>query len=261
MQTTPIFEDSIIPKPFDLKYYLGVAQSNRRRRRQTSNSRCTDNNRYLLFMLDTSGSIGELFFTLMTTNLSELVYYFCGNTKMAAMTFGSHVYHEFCFNCKDINREDKIQDAIENIQYHGGLTRTGEALKCACDNILTIPCGLPDREQYRKCPAPIDVVIITDGMSNGNLDTCKEAKCLHDHPFYDISTFSIGVGYNVNEDELKCLEDVDNDDLGHIFFDVDSFNELEKLIDAIIVYLTTPIDPNSDEPTYHLCYDLNDSLN
>ena len=79
------------------------------------------------------------------------------------------------------------------------MTHTGEAVKCACDNILTIPCGLPDNDSYRRCPAPIDVVIITDGYSNGPLDVCEEAKCFHNHNFYDISTFSIGVGhYNEN---------------------------------------------------------------
>ena len=264
LQSVPIIDNSVIPEPFDLKYYLNAAQAHHRRRRMSSKNRCTSNDRYLLFMLDTSGSIGSAAFTRMTTSLSELVFYFCGNTKIAAMTFGSHIYHEFCFNCEDINREDKIEEAIKNIQYYGGLTRTGEALKCACDNILTIPCGLPNRKQYRTCPAPIDVVMITDGRSNGNMDTCEEAKCLHDHPFYDISTFAIGIGDNINEDELDCIEDVDNGNLGHIFFDVDSFDELEKLIGTVIKYLSTPIasnDPSSSEETYHVCYDLNNPLN
>ena len=224
----------------------------------TSNPTCND--RYLLFMLDTSGSIGRNTFTRMVTNLSELVYYFCGNTKIAAMTFGSHIYHEFCFKCDGVNRIDQIKEAIKSIPYHGGLTYTGEAVKCACDNILTIPCGLPKRRKYRRCPAPIDVVIITDGRSNGNLDVCKEAKCLHNHPFYDISTFSISIGVNPNENELDCLEDLDSDDAGHIFFDEDSFDDLEKLIAKVIEYLITPKDPTSEIPTYHKCFDLNNPL-
>ena len=263
LQSVPIIDNSIIPEPFDLKYYLNAAQAHRRKRRMSSNRRCNSTDRYLLFMLDTSGSIGSAAFTRMTTKLSELVFYFCGNTKIAAMTFGSHIYHEFCFNCKDINREDQILDAIKNIPYHGGLTHTGEALKCACDNILTIPCGLPKRRKYRKCPAPIDIVMITDGHSNGQLDACEEAKCLHNHPFYDISTFSIGVGNNINEVELDCIKNLDSDDLGHIFFDVDSFDELEELIGKVIEYLSTPIDddPSSGEETYHKCYDLDNPLN
>ena len=136
-------------------------------------------------MLDTSGSIEKKIFTRMVSNLSQLVPLFCGNTKTSAMTFGSHIYHEFCFKC-DVNNGQNIyamEEAIKSIPYHGGWTRTGEAVKCACDNILTIPCGLPKRKEYRKCPAPIDVVIITDGKSNGDLDVCEEVKCFSSHNF------------------------------------------------------------------------------
>ena len=251
-QTTPFFDNSIIPEPFDFNYHLNAAQAHRRRR-QTA----TCNDRYLLFMLDTSGSIGNKTFTRMVKKLSELISFFCGNTKVAAMTFGSHVYHEFCFKCNSINR---IKEAIANIPYHGGWTHTGEAVKCACDNILTIPCGLPKRREYRICPAPIDVVIVTDGNSNGELDVCEEAKCLHSHPLYDISTYSIGVGVRSNEYELNCIEDPDNDDDVNHFINVDNFVDLEELIEKVIVYLTTPIDSDSDTPTFRLCYDLNNPL-
>ena len=211
-------------------------------------------------MLDTSGSIGKPTFTRMVSNLSDLVPLLCGNTKIAAITFGSHTYHEFCFKCP-ANNIDQMQTANQNIPYHGGLTYTGEAVKCVCDKILTIPCGLPNIGSYRSCPAPIDVVIITDGWSNGFLDVCKEAKCLHNHPFYDINTFSIGVG-SYNYAELNCIKDDDDND-GHIFFDLDDFDEMGKLIQTIVDYLTTPISsaasPN-DPLNYQQCYDLNNPL-
>ena len=139
-------------------------------------------------MLDISGSIGKNTFTRMVSNLSELVPLFCRNTKIAAMTLGSHSYHKFCFKCP-VNNNEQIQAAIKGITYHGGWTHTGEAVKCAYDNILTVPCGLPNNKSYSECPAPIDVVIITDGKSNGNLDVCEEAKCLHNHSFYNISRY------------------------------------------------------------------------
>ena len=258
-QAIKSLNNNIIPEPFNLTYHMQAAQAHyhKRRRRMT-----TCNDRYLLFMLDTSGSIGKASFTHMVSNLSELVSLFCGNTKIAALTFGSHTYHEFCFRCSVNNEESisELKEAIKNIPYHSGMTHTGEAIKCACDNILTIPCGLPKRKKYRNCPAPIDVVVITDGYSNGPLDVCEEAKCLHNHNFYDISTYSIGVG-NYNETELLCLENHDDDNEGHIFFDMDDFDELEKLLQTIIDFLLTPIDdPSSDEPTYRKCYDLNEPL-
>ena len=88
-QTMQSLDDSIIPEPYDFNYHLDTAQAHRRRKRMSMNN-CTD--RYLLFMLDTSGSIGKNTFTRMVLNLSQLVSLFCGNTKIAAMTFGTHIY-------------------------------------------------------------------------------------------------------------------------------------------------------------------------
>ena len=255
-QSIPVLDDSIIPEPYNFTLQLDITRTHHRRRRMSS----TCNDRYLLFMLDTSASIGRNTFTRMVSNLSELVPLFCRNTKIAAMTFGSHSYHEFCFKCP-VNNNEQIQAAIKGITYHSGWTHTGEAVKCACDNILTVPCGLPNNKSYSECPAPIDVVIITDGKSNGNLDVCEEAKCLHNHSFYNISTFSIGIG-NYNTAELNCIEDGD-DDNGHVF-DFDDFNELEELIQIVFDYLTTPINstlPPDDPTNYHLCYNLNKPLN
>ena len=255
-QNMHTLDDSIIPEPYNLNYHLHAAQAHRRRKRMSMNN-CND--RYLLFMLDTSGSIGEKTFTRMVSNLSQLVTYFCGNTKIAVITFGTYIYHEFCFKCKFQKNKIALKEAIKNIPFHGGSTRTGEAVKCACDNILTIPCGLPKRKKYRRCPAPIDVVIITDGKSNGPLDVCEEVKCFSSHNFYDITTFSIGIGNTPDTDELQCIRDLDHD-AGHIFFDIKSFDELEDLIEEVIKYLFTPIDPSSDNSTTHECYNLNNPL-
>ena len=98
-------DDSIIPEPYNFNYHLDTALAHRRRKRMSMN--CND--RYLLFMLDTSGSVGKKTFTRMVSSLSKLVSLFCGNTKIAAMTFGSHIYHEFCFKC-DINNNENIAD-------------------------------------------------------------------------------------------------------------------------------------------------------
>ena len=257
-ETIQTLDDSIIPEPFNFNQKLDAAHKHRRR---STNSTCND--RYLLFMFDTSGSIGETKFTRMVSNVSDLVTFFCGNTKIAAMTFSSHIYHQFCFKCNVNNQEDtgQIREAIASIPYHGGWTRTGEAVKCACNKILTIPCGLPDRESYNECPAPIDVVIITDGQSNGRLKVCDEVKCLHNHPFYGINTFSIGVG-NYDIAELSCIEGPTGDDDDKHILDVEDMDELEELIDKIITYLMTPIDPNApdNEDNYHKCYDLNKPL-
>ena len=192
----PLNED-ITPIQFDLQNHLSNIREHHRQRR----SACHD--RYLLFILDTSGSVGSATFSRMVNNLSVLVPLFCDNTKVAAITFSSEIYHHFCFNCYNMQ---EAKSAIASIKYRGGLTHTGRTLKCTCEEILTASCGLPSEDEYRNCPAPIDVIVITDGHSNGPLDVCEQAKCLHNHPFYDINTFTIGVK-NYNQKELDCIVD------------------------------------------------------
>ena len=58
------------------------------------------------------------------------------------------------------NNRITISKAMKSIPYHSGSTHTGTAIKCACEEILSIPCGLPTRNEYQRCPAPIDAIII-----------------------------------------------------------------------------------------------------
>ena len=240
-----VLDDSIVPHQFNVQEKLDIIHEHHRDRR----SACDD--RYLLFMLDTSSSIGIGNFSGIVNSLSRLVSMFCSNTKVAAVTFGSHVYHEFCFNC--YNNHITISKAMKSIPYHGGSTHTGTAIKCACEEMLSIPCGLPTRNEYQRCPAPIDVIIITDGKSNGPLDVCKEAKCLHQQPFYDINTFTIGVNH-ADVKELNCMLDQNKLNANHLF-DMRDSNELQQFLQNVVQYLTTP---NPQHPYgYPACFDVN----
>ena len=243
-------DETIQPIQFNLQEQLNEIHEHRRQRRST----CRD--RYLLFVLDTSGSIGSATFNTMVNNISLLVPLFCDNTKVAAITFGSKIYHHFCFNCYNTQQ---AKSAIASIKYQGGSTHSGRTLKCTCEQILSTSCGLPDQDEYRNCPAPIDIIVITDGHSNGPLDVCNEVRCLHNHPFYDINTFTIGVK-NYNQEELDCIADQNDLNLSHIF-NMESFDELEEFLQAIITYLQTPIPVDPSDPTssknYRLCFDAN----
>lgn len=214
------------------------------------------NDRYVLFILDTSGSVGHITFKKLVESLSKLVPLFCKNTKIAAMTYGSHIYHEFCFNCfeSDDTFRTNLRKAMSSIPYHGGFTHTGRAIQCACDEILTTACGLPTEEKYKECPAPIDVVILTDGRSNGPLDVCKTAKCLHNQAIYDVNTFAIGVK-NFNQAELDCIVDQNDLNVKSIFY-MDNFKELESLIKEAVNYLVTP----GLDGKFRTCYNPNKLL-
>ena len=103
------------PIPFDI-----IKHGARYRRHQNSDVNCYPNGtRHVLFLLDTSGSIGEYDFDIMTSTLSTLVHYFCRRVKVAAMTFSDKHYIEFCFNCfdNDCPGRDDARDAMKDIQW------------------------------------------------------------------------------------------------------------------------------------------------
>ena len=119
------------PIPFDFATHGG-------RYRRQSNQNCQpDDTRYILFILDTSGSIGIGNFQNMTASLSKLVNRFCKRIKIAAMTFSDYHHIEFNFNCFDNTCDGRreTRDAMKSIRYRGGLTYTGEATLCACTSL------------------------------------------------------------------------------------------------------------------------------
>jgi len=60
LQTIPILDYSITPEPYNFIQHIDAIHTHHHKRRQ----RFTCGDRYLLFMLDTSGSIGRTTFTM-----------------------------------------------------------------------------------------------------------------------------------------------------------------------------------------------------
>ena len=177
-----------------------------------------DDAHYILFLLDTSGSIQESNFKRITSALSELVELFCKPVKVAVMTFNHEFNLEFCFNCHDSDCSGRTSaaKAIENIVYRRGWTHTGGATKCACNVLLKESCGL---DPAANC---ISVVYITDGLSNDpTLEVCNEVKCLHNR--FGVTTSAIGI-QNFNENELKCIAEASD---STSIFRFGSFKEFE----------------------------------
>ena len=200
----------------------------------------SDEFRYILFVLDSSGSIGVTDFNRTIALLSQLVPLFCYPIKIAVMTFDHEYFVEFCFDEYDNTALGRILagDAISNIQYiregQGSSVRwthTAGAAQCVCNYMLTGVCGLP------VSTGCIDVVFLTDGQSNDpTLQICKEIRCLHDRR--GVNVFAIGIG-NFFMRELQCISD---DDLGlddyHVF-DFLSFNEFEEEFNTLLHLLLT----------------------
>ena len=200
-----------------------------RQRRQTQ---CSDNSvQNVLFVLDTSGSIGRSQFDRMKTALGKLTPLFCKQVRFALITFSSYVNLEFCFNCFENTYQGRAdaKSAIENAPYRGGGTHTAGTARCICEELLQSSCGI------ESSPDCLDVVFITDGKSNDpSLEVCEEVRCLHNR--LGVNTYAIGInsgagyGQSYNLAELECIDHYSD---AVSAFQFESFSEFERSITNI----------------------------
>ena len=200
-----------------------------RRRRQScpSQNDSEDNIRYVLFIVDASGSIGRDFerVKMVLANISELL---CGNIHVAMITYTSVINLEFCFDC--YTKRSDIADAILRARTVGGWSHTTDATKCVCQTLLTEECGLPNGQYTDN----IDIVYLTDGRHNGpcRSELTKVLHCLHKP--CNINTYAIAVGDSALEN-VKALRDKWT--VGHIL-GVKTFADLEFVFELTSSLLT-----------------------
>ena len=182
--------------------------------------------RSIVFLLDTSGSIGQANFDRIKTVLSQLLPLICGDIQVAIMTFSSSLKMEFCFNCFDWT---SLESAINGILYRGGSTHTGKAIRCLNDHILSLS-GSCQMNAQTDC---LDIVVVTDGESNGPLEyphSCTEMEWIRNNPDWHtmVNVHAIGIGLGDRVEELDCLANsVDS------FFSVDDITALETLLNEV----------------------------
>ena len=196
----------------------------------------------MVFVLDTSGSIGNSSFQQMTSAISNFVPLFCDNIKVAVVSHSHELNIEFCFNCHDLCQScatgrANVASAIRGIQYRGGNTHTGVATRCVQDYVLNPSwgCGV---DTSSNC---LDIIYVTDGHSNGPLkypQSCEEATCLKNHPTWcgRVNMYAIAIGNNVNEDEINCLTQNNEKSV----FNVSDFKEFEDLVSSAHQMLANP---------------------
>ena len=186
--------------------------------------------RTIVFVLDTSGSIGPDNFKSITQALSRLVPLFCDNMQVAMVSYSDDIHIEFCFDCHDLSNffdRARLASSIQGIRYRDGLTHTGRATRCVADYILnpSSGCGI---DTSTDC---VDIIYVTDGNSNGPLkypQSCIEATCLKNHPDWcgRVNTYAIAIGGYVNIDEIQCLTKNSEDSV----FNVTDVSALQHLI-------------------------------
>ena len=148
----PIVQDLLSNE--DSVVQCSLEEHGHRFRRQISPENCDSNDvQHVLFVFDSSGSIGDIHYVRMKNAVAKRTCLFCRKVKFGLMTFSTELNLEFCFKAA---------------QYHDEFTHTCEAARCICQDLLTTICGISSN------PSCTDVVFITDGQSNGRLNVCNE---------------------------------------------------------------------------------------
>ena len=211
---------------------------------------------YILFVLDTSASISNDSFEMMTTAIGCLVPLFCNPIKVAVLTFARNFYMEFGFDCPLFNGntcQDRknIAAAIAAINYRRGpATYTGGVIQCVDELLTNRQIANFNINEDTRC---LDVVFITDGQSNGPLDVCHEmsdSRLLSSS--LKIRVHAIGIDNNVNHSEIACL--TTNEKHGYNLFFKD-FNVFIAALNGIVDDLTKHRATNGTDVDPYICID------
>ena len=153
----------------------------------------------LIFVLDTSGSIGSENFNNAKRSIENIVSSLKigpNNTRVAVIIFSTDVRLLFNLNAHPDNAS--LIQAIKRIPYTGGLTNTAEAIRVLRSGILSETLGVyPSNETTQIA------IILTDGKSTLPNVTKQEAELLHEQTSFKV--FAVGVGDAVDLDELKGI--------------------------------------------------------
>ena len=184
-------------------------------------SRCLIPDVDLVFVIDTSGSIGVSRFQLIrefVANIATGLIRSSQTSAVAVILFGSSAQIEF--NLQTYTTLSALLSAINQLPYSSGGTNTAEALTLLLSTAQDGTLGL--RSDSTKV-----AIIITDGQSNSQSATLSAAAALHASNIFDV--FAIGVG-GAYLTELQAIASSPELLYFTTSFDSDSLQELQDRI-------------------------------
>ena len=179
----------------------------------------------IYFVLDESGSVGSNNYQLTKQFVYDTVNEFDigpEETQVGVISYSSSVVARFYLNT--YHDKATLLTAINNLSYaNGGGTNTASGIDLLHQQGFTSTNG--GRPQSQAIPRV--AVVITDGQSDSYSATVTAAQNAHDD---EITIFSVGVGSNVNTNELDAIAS----DPSYVFtltgFDTSQFEALETTI-------------------------------
>ncbi|XP_072293499.1 uncharacterized protein col21a1 [Eucyclogobius newberryi] len=173
----------------------------------------------LVFILDGSWSVEDINFEIVKRWLVNITSSFqVGQkfTQVGVVQYSDDPVLEIPLGKYTSNKE--VLKAMENIEYMGGNTRTGTAIKFATDKLF----GLSERG-----PAGVAriAVVLTDGKSQDEVLKAAEAARKK-----GVTLFAIGVGSMTEEVELQ---DIANKPFSTYVFSVKDYKAISRIIQVI----------------------------
>ncbi len=160
-------------------------------------------NRSVLFVVDSSHSIGSDLFREISLSLSHFVKHLCGDIQFGLLKFSTNAFLEFCFDCYSNSQRDELQTRITQTEYSGYSSFTGYATRCANSFMFdeSNSCG----NHEGRC---VDIVFVTDGRSSDRryINVCDQVECLHKNPLISdrLNVYVVNIG-DTATDEAKCM--------------------------------------------------------
>ncbi|GFS00165.1 collagen alpha-4(VI) chain [Elysia marginata] len=139
--------------------------------------------------------------------------------RVGVAQYGNHPSLEFGL---DVYTDRlSIMRAVDGLDFMGGGTNTANSIQYTTGKIFSPPLGA-------RQDVPHIAVVITDGQSGDQTATAAAADHARQH---GISLLALGVGHNVDQDELADIaDDPDNE---HVF-QVGSYKDLKALSKQIL---------------------------
>ena len=153
----------------------------------------------IYFVLDESGSVGSTNYQQMKQFAYNTVDEFDigpEDTQVGLISYSSSATARFYLNT--YHNKASLLSAINGLPYNSGGTNTAAAIDLLrLQGFTSANGGRPTSEAV-----PRVAVVITDGYSNSFTATVTAAQSAHND---EITIFAVGVGSNVNSDELDAI--------------------------------------------------------
>ena len=178
----------------------------------------------LVFILDSSGSVGSDDFQSMLRSIetivsSETLRIGPDDTRVAIIRFSTDA--NLLFNLSRYSDLDSLIQGISEVNFIGGGTNTQSALRLLRESAANGDLGLRDSTSA----VPI-AIVITDGRSGL---PAQEAELLHTSTNFDV--FAVGVGSNIDVQELMLIAGSDGFVIQIDSFGPSDFQRFEKQIE------------------------------